>query len=67
MQQVKEMRILGKKKLKIQARHFPRAYYRSVVFPEIRLSGKWLHQVGFSTREFVTVAYKKTRSSSHRY
>ena len=61
MGQVKKMRIVGKKNLKIQARHFSRAYYTSVVFPEIRLCGKWLTRVGFTAGEVVTIHYEKNK------
>ncbi|MEJ8842374.1 SymE family type I addiction module toxin [Lacibacter sp. H375] len=61
MKHVKKIRILGKKKLKIQARHFSRAYYTSVVFPEIRLCGKWLTHAGFTAGEFVTIHYQKNK------
>lgn len=57
----KKIRILGKKKLKIHARYFPRACYTSVVFPEIRLCGKWLTSVGFVAGESVTVHYKRNK------
>ncbi len=43
------------KKLKVQSKHFSRAYHTQVVFPEIKLSGKWLQDLGFTCGQEVTV------------
>lgn len=42
------------RKIKIQPKYFPRAW-KDVIFPEIRLAGKWLQDAGFSCGQFVTI------------
>jgi len=48
-----------KRRLKIQPKHIARSYNRYVVFPEIRLCGKWLKEIGFDCGQFVTVLHEK--------
>lgn len=42
------------RKLKIVPKYFPRRW-KDVVFPEIRLSGKWLQDLGFTCGNFVVI------------
>jgi toxic protein SymE len=55
------MKQLGKRQLKIYRKYIGRKHMRSVVFPEIRLCGKWLHDIGFKCGESVTVQHKKNQ------
>lgn len=48
------------KKLKIQAKYFPRRW-KEVVFPEIKLAGKWLQDNGFSCGQQVSIIYRKNK------
>ena len=51
----------GKRQLKVYSKYFERAYRESVVFPEIRLSGKWLKEMGFECGQIVTVIQERNR------
>lgn len=51
----------GKRQLKIHSKYIRRAYMRYVVFPEIRLCGKWLHDIGFAHGKFVTVQHEENK------
>jgi len=42
------------RKLKIVPKHFPRVW-KDAVFPEIRLAGKWLQDLGFKCGNFVVI------------
>ena len=42
------------RKLKIVPKHFPRTW-KDAVFPEIRLAGKWLQDLGFKCGNFVII------------
>ncbi|WP_138480616.1 SymE family type I addiction module toxin [Dyadobacter bucti] len=46
---------------KIHQKYIRRADYRAVVFPEIRLCGKWLHEMGFECGKEVTVKVFKNK------
>ncbi|URM36251.1 hypothetical protein [Flavobacterium anhuiense] len=37
-----------KRRLKIQPKHIARSDHQYVIFPEIRLCGKWLQKIGFN-------------------
>ncbi len=50
----------NERKLKILQKYFPRRW-KEVVFPEIRLSGKWLQDNGFTCGNAVTIVYKKNK------
>ncbi|WP_128543116.1 SymE family type I addiction module toxin [Larkinella soli] len=43
------------RQLKVYRKHFPRARYKTVVFPEIRLCGQWLQDIGFECGQTVLV------------
>ena len=45
----------GKRQLKVYEKHVSRSYYRYVVFPEIRLCGKWRQEMGFICGQSITV------------
>ena len=49
------------RKLKVYEKHFSRSYYKFVVFPEIRLSGKWLNEIGFICGESINVYLQKNK------
>lgn len=53
------MKQLGKRQLKIHRKSFARSTRKCVVFPEIRLCGKWLKDIGFECGGFVTVRHEK--------
>lgn len=42
------------RKIKITQKYFPRAW-KDVIFPEIRLTGKWLQDAGFICGQFVSI------------
>lgn len=42
------------RKIKITSKYFPRVW-KDVIFPEIRLAGKWLQDAGFVCGQFVTI------------
>lgn len=44
-----------KRRMKIYPKHFQRAYSRNVIFPEIRLCGKWLQDIGFKYGQQIIV------------
>lgn len=46
--------------LKVYPKYFQRSY-ESVIFPEIRLCGKWVQESGFSCGQPVTVQYEPNR------
>lgn len=50
---------LKKRQLKIQPKYMARSYHRYVIFPEIRLCGKWLQEIGFNHGKFVTVQHEE--------
>lgn len=51
----------AKRQLKIHRKYISRSYRRYVIFPEIRLCGKWLHEIGFTCGNFVTVEQEKNK------
>jgi toxic protein SymE len=53
--------ISGEKQLKISGKYYQRDNFRAVVFPEIRLAGKWLEDLGFECGEAVMVKYSEKR------
>jgi toxic protein SymE len=53
------MKQLGIRQLKIHRKSFARSTRKNVVFPEIRLCGKWLKDIGFECGGFVTVRHEK--------
>lgn len=46
------------RRLKVNSKVFQRQYNRYVLFPEIRLCGKWLQDLGFESGNYVTVECK---------
>ncbi|MEN2398974.1 SymE family type I addiction module toxin [Flavobacterium sp. MC2016-06] len=55
------MKQLKQRRLKIQPKHIARSYNRYVVFPEIRLCGKWLQDIGFNQGNFVTIEHQENK------
>lgn len=59
MEQEKTFQQPEQRQLKIYERYIPRSCSRNVFFPEIRLCGKWLQDLGFNTGQSVTVSYEE--------
>jgi toxic protein SymE len=55
------MKQLKQRQLKIHRKYISRSYNRYVVFPEIRLCGKWLQDIGFNQGNFVTVEHQQNK------
>lgn len=49
------------KQLKVLPKYFDRAYRQTVIFPEIRLAGKWLQDIGFACGQHVTVLQEQNK------
>lgn len=61
MEQEEKFQQSGQRQLKVYQKHIPRSYYNYVVFPEIRLCGKWLQDMGFCCGQSVTVRHEKNK------
>jgi len=61
MKQKNKIQESQKRQLKIHRKYISRSYQRYVVFPEIRLSGKWLQELGFNHGKFVTVNHEQNK------
>lgn len=61
MKEKTEKKQLRKRQLMIHRKYIRRSYMRYVVFPEIRLCGKWLHDIGFAHGKFVTVQHEENK------
>ena len=61
MTQEKKITKAGKRRLKVIGKTFPREYQRYVIFPEIKLSGKWLKDMGFDSGKHVIVSHMKNK------
>ncbi|MFC0780180.1 SymE family type I addiction module toxin [Flavobacterium sp. HJSW_4] len=55
------MKQSAKRQLKIHRKYISRSYSRYVIFPEIRLCGKWLQEIGFNCGKSVTVEQEKNK------
>jgi toxic protein SymE len=51
----------GQRQLKVYEKYIPRSCYKHVIFPEIRLCGKWLRDMGFDCAQNVTVRHEKNK------
>jgi toxic protein SymE len=49
------------RQLKIYVKYFQRKYHEYSVYPEIRLAGKWLQDLGFSCGEDVVVRFEEDK------
>ncbi len=49
------------RQLKVYPKFFQRATDGNVIFPEIRLCGKWLQDTGFSSGQVITVRHEKDK------
>ena len=47
--------------MKVYYKYFSRAFYKIVIFPEIRLAGKWLKETGFDCGDNIMVWHKKDK------
>ncbi|MFC2186707.1 SymE family type I addiction module toxin [Fulvivirgaceae bacterium LMO-SS25] len=61
MEQEEKFQQSGKRKLKVYQKYIPRSYHQQVIFPEIRLCGKWLRDMGFECGQSVTVRHAKNK------
>ncbi|WP_367118605.1 SymE family type I addiction module toxin [uncultured Chryseobacterium sp.] len=61
MKQEKKIKKFRERQLKVHQRYISRSYHRYVIFPEIRLCGKWLQDMGFNCGESVIVCHKKNK------
>ncbi|MFH7032310.1 SymE family type I addiction module toxin [Flavobacterium aquidurense] len=61
MKEKTEIKRSGKRQLKIHRKYIKRSYMRYVIFPEIRLCGKWLKDIGFEYGQSITVIHEKNR------
>ena len=61
MRQEKKSQQAGQRRVKVCGKSFPRDFNRYVSFPEIRLSGKWLLDTGFSCGQTVTVKHSRNK------
>lgn len=61
MKQEQKTPPIQKRKLKVYAKCFSRAYFGVAVFPEIRLAGKWLHNTGFHCGKNVAIQYEQNK------
>jgi toxic protein SymE len=52
---------VNKRRLKVTSKFFSRNYSTPVIFPEIRLCGKWLQDIGFNCGEIVTVDQQENK------
>lgn len=43
------------RRLKISSKYFSRAYRKTVHYPEIRLCGKWLQELGFKKGQVIQI------------
>ena len=55
------MKQSAKRQLKIHRKYISRSYSRHVIFPEIRLCGKWLQKIGFNYGNFVTIEHQQNK------
>lgn len=61
MKQEENFQQSGQRQLKVYEKHISRSYYQRVIFPEIRLCGKWLQDIGFECGQTVTVQHQKNK------
>jgi len=61
MEQEKDLKRPGQRHLKIQEKAMPRAYKEYAFFPEIKLCGKWLHDMGFTCGQSVLVQHEQNK------
>lgn len=60
MSKTNDNKYSGERQLKIYPKHFARTY-ENVIFPEIRLCGKWLKKSGFNSGQAVKVQYEMNK------
>ena len=61
MEQKQNFKQTGQRQMKVYQRHFLRAFNDYKIFPEIRLAGKWLRDIGFTCGQSVTVRHEKNK------
>lgn len=61
MEQEENFQQSGQRRIKVYEKYIPRTYHQYVVFPEIRLCGKWLRDMGFNCGQNVTVRHEKNK------
>lgn len=59
----KQNSIRKERRLKVYYKYFNRvnSWQRSVIFPEIRLCGKWLQDIGFEHGQTINVRQERNR------
>ena len=57
----KKSSALTNRKLKVYPKFMQRSYHNNVIFPEIRLAGKWLADVGFECGKTVYVEVSESK------
>lgn len=61
MAQEKKFQQKEERHLKVYEKYNSRSYHRYVVFPEIRLCGKWLQDIGFEHGQTIKVKQEKNK------
>ena len=63
MEQNKKNQPSAERQLKVYYKYFHRvnSWQRSVIFPEIRLCGKWLQDIGFEHGQTINVRQEKNK------
>lgn len=61
MSQEKNINRPRQRELKVYEKYISRPYYRTVIFPEIRLCGKWLRDTGFDCGQSVTILHEQNK------
>ncbi len=62
MEQEKKIQTVSHRQLKVYYKYFKRANsWRPVIFPEIRLCGKWLQDIGFENGQTINVQQEKNK------
>jgi toxic protein SymE len=51
----------AQRQLKVYQKYIPRSHYSHVVFPEIRLCGKWLKDIGFDSGRIINIKQQKNK------
>lgn len=62
MSQEKKIRPVNERQLKVYYKHFSRVNsWPPVIFPEIRLCGKWLQDIGFEHGQTINVRQERNK------
>ena len=61
MKAIQKIKTRKERYLKVYPKYFQRSYHKAAIFPEIRLCGKWLKQLGFEHGAMVIVSLEKNK------